>query len=149
MKQSAGQRKRASASKRHGLDRAHRYYKQGAWADAYHAFFRADKATTLAAEDLESLAMASYLVGRDENYLKTLERAYNAHRDTRQPLRAARCAFGNGFRLLMRSETGRATGWFARAQRLLERDARECAEQGYLLLPVVLSENFIRPGFAL
>ena len=137
MKQSAGQRKRASASKRHGLDRAHRYYKQGAWADAYHAFFRADKATTLAAEDLESLAMASYLVGRDENYLKTLERAYNAHRDTRQPLRAARCAFWIGFRLLMRSETGRATGWFARAQRLLERDARECAEQGYLLLPVV------------
>jgi tetratricopeptide (TPR) repeat protein len=137
MKQSAGQPKRASASKRHGLDRAHRYYKQGAWVDAYHAFLRADKATTLAAEDLELLAMASYLVGRDENYLKTLERAYNAHRDTRQPLRAARCAFWLGFRLLMRSETGRATGWFARAQRLLEPDARECAEQGYLLLPVV------------
>ena len=137
MKQSAGQPKRASASKRHGLDRAHRYYKQGAWADAYHAFLRADKATTLAADDLELLAMASYLVGRDENYLKTLERAYNAHRDTRQPLRAARCAFWLGFRLLMRSETGRATGWFGRAQRLLKHDARECAEQGYLLLPVV------------
>jgi DNA-binding CsgD family transcriptional regulator len=37
----------------------------------------------------------------------------------------------------MRGEMGRANGWFARAQRLLESDAAECAEQGYLLLPVV------------
>jgi hypothetical protein len=42
-----------------------------------------------------------------------------------------------GFRLLMRRETGRATGWLGRAYRLLERAARECAERGYLLLPVV------------
>ena len=51
--------------------------------------------------------------------------------------RAVRCAFWLGFRLLMRGEMGRASGWFARAQRLLERDARECAERGYLLLPTV------------
>jgi DNA-binding CsgD family transcriptional regulator len=37
----------------------------------------------------------------------------------------------------MRGETGRATGWFAHAHRLLEHDARECAERGYLLLPIV------------
>jgi predicted ATPase len=91
----------------------------------------------LAAEDLELLAMAAYLVGRDEDYLKTLERAYNVHRNTRQRLRAARCAFWLGFRLLMRGEMGRATAWFSRAQRLLERDARESAERGYLLTPVV------------
>jgi DNA-binding CsgD family transcriptional regulator len=77
------------------------------------------------------------VVGRDEDYLKALERAYNAHRDARRRLRAVRCAAWLGFRLLMRGEMGRATGWFSRAQRLLERDARECAERGYLLLPVV------------
>ena len=32
---------------------------------------------------------------------------------------------------------GRATGWLARAQRLLEHEERECVERGYLLLPVV------------
>jgi hypothetical protein len=32
---------------------------------------------------------------------------------------------------------GRANGWFARAQRLLEGDGRECAERGYILLPSV------------
>ena len=52
-------------------------------------------------------------------------------------LRAVRCAFWLGFRLLMRGEIGRANGWFARAQRLLERDTHECAERGYLLLPKV------------
>ena len=51
--------------------------------------------------------------------------------------RAVRCAFWLGLRFLFRGETGRATGWLARAQRLLEREEHECAERGYLLLPVV------------
>ena len=33
---------------------------------------------------------------------------------------------------------GRATGWLGRAQRLVEREGRDCVEQGYLLLPVML-----------
>jgi hypothetical protein len=91
----------------------------------------------LGAEDLELLALAAYLIGRDDDYLGTLERASSAHVNAGQCTRAARCAFWLGFRLLMRGEVGRATGWFSRAQRLLEGDARECAERGYLLLPVV------------
>jgi DNA-binding CsgD family transcriptional regulator/tetratricopeptide (TPR) repeat protein len=119
------------------LDRARRSYGQRAWADAFHAFSAADQESALKAEDLEALALAAYLVGRDEEYLKVLERAYNAHRDIGGRLRAVRCAFWLGFRLLMRGEMGRANGWFARAQRLLDRDGCECAERGYLLLPTV------------
>jgi ATP/maltotriose-dependent transcriptional regulator MalT len=33
---------------------------------------------------------------------------------------------------------GRASGWLGRAQRQVERDGRDCVEQGYLLLPVML-----------
>jgi DNA-binding CsgD family transcriptional regulator len=124
------------ASVRHELDRAHRCYRHGAWADAYQAFAAADELCPLAAGDLEGLALAAYLTGRDEEYLRTLERAYSAHRNARRDLRAIRCGFWLGFRLLMRGETGRATGWFARAQRLLGRATRECPERGYLLLPV-------------
>ena len=112
-------------------------YEQRAWMDAYSALALADRETSLGAEDLERLAMAAYLIGRDDEYLCTLERAHNAHRDAGQRARAVRCAFWLGFRLLMRGETGRATGWLARAQRLLERDPSECPEQGYLLLPAV------------
>ena len=93
------------------LDRARRSYGQRAWTDAYQAFLFADQEALLAAEDLELLAMAAYLVGRDDEYLRTLERAYKAHLDAGQCARAVRCAFWLGFRLLMRSEMGRATGW--------------------------------------
>jgi DNA-binding CsgD family transcriptional regulator len=119
------------------LDGARQSYRQRAWADAFQAFGRADRISPLEAEDLERLALAAYLAGRDEEYLSTLERAYHAHVNAAQRAHAARCAFWLGFRVLMRGETGRANGWFARARRLLERDARECAERGYLLLPTV------------
>jgi hypothetical protein len=119
------------------LERGRQHYRERAWAHAYRALSRADQETPLEAEDLELLAMAAYLVGRDEEYLKVLERAYNAHRASGEKLRAVRCAFWLGFRLLMRGEVGRATGWLSRADRLLSEESRECAERGYLLLPVV------------
>lgn len=137
MRQSSGRQKPASAGVRRELDLARERYRLRVWAGAYQAFLRADQEASLAAGDLERLAMAAYLIGRDTDYLNTLERAYNAHRATHANRRAVRCAFWLGFRLLMRGETGRATGWFARAQRLLAREPRECAERGYLLLPVV------------
>ncbi len=119
------------------LARARRSYRQRAWTGAFQAFSRADREAALEAADLESFAMAAYLVGRDREYIETLERAYNAHLNAGGFARAIRCAFWLGFRLLMRGETGRATGWFGRAERMLLREAHECAERGYLLLPVV------------
>ena len=35
---------------------------------------------------------------------------------------------------MLRGEIGSSNGWLARAQRLLERQERECVEQGYLLV---------------
>jgi DNA-binding CsgD family transcriptional regulator len=119
------------------LDRAREHYARRAWAQAHQAFLLAERETALTAEDIELLAMAAYLTGRDEDYLTALERSYHAYCDACQPLRAVRCAFWLGFRLLMRGEMGRASGWLARGQRLLDSDACECAERGYLMLPVV------------
>jgi DNA-binding CsgD family transcriptional regulator/TolA-binding protein len=126
------------------LECGREHYELRAWADAYNALSLADQETPLGAEDLERLALAAYLIGRDEDYLRTLERAFSAHVNAGESARAARCAFWLGFRLMMRGEMGRATGWFARAQRLLDRDARECAERGYLLTPVV--EQYLESG---
>ena len=39
---------------------------------------------------------------------------------------------------MTQGETGPATGWFGRAQRLVERDGSDCVERGYLALPAVL-----------
>jgi DNA-binding CsgD family transcriptional regulator len=119
------------------LERGREHYGQRAWADAYRSLSAADQATPLDGEDLELLAMAAYLIGRDDDYLRALERAHHAHLDAGERLRAIRSAFWLGLRLFFRGEMGPATGWIARAHRLLEHEEHECAERGYLLLPVV------------
>jgi hypothetical protein len=118
------------------LKRGRESYGRRAWGDAYESLSLADQATPLGVEDLESLAISAYLIGRDDEYLSALERAHHGHLDAGEEVRAARCAFWLGLHLFLRGEAGRATGWLARAQRLLERGQRDCVEQGYLLLPV-------------
>lgn len=119
------------------IERGRRSFERRAWATAYDELARADRELSLQADDLERLATATYFLGRDDEYLGTLERAHAAHLNAGGDARAVRCAFWLGFRLLMRGETGRANGWLARAERLLEQQASDCAERGYLLLPVV------------
>jgi hypothetical protein len=48
------------------------------------------------------------------------------------------CAYWIGHNLMLRGEMGPATGWFGRGQRLLEREERDCAARGYLLIPVLV-----------
>jgi len=56
--------------------------------------------------------------------------------DAEEPAAAARYAFWLGFHLVNRGETARGSGWFGRATRQLQRAGEDCAERGYLLLPV-------------
>jgi ATP/maltotriose-dependent transcriptional regulator MalT len=119
------------------LEQGRDFYRQCAWADAFASLSRVDQEMPLKAEDLELLAQSAYLVGRDDEYLRALERAHHAHLDAGEGLRAIDCAFWLGLRLAFRGEMGPATGWFARARRLLEHERHDCVEKGYLLLPVV------------
>jgi DNA-binding CsgD family transcriptional regulator len=120
------------------LTRGRESYRQRAWAAAYQSLSLADQATLLAVEDLELLATSAYLSGREDEFLRVLERAHQAHLHAGQSVRATRCAFWVGIRLFLRGETGRGTGWLARAQRLLAQ--RDCVEQGYLLLSVATQQ---------
>lgn len=118
------------------LERGRESYRRRAWGDAYRSLSLADQLTPLAVEDLERLAVSAYLIGRDDDYLKALDRAHHAYLDASENVRAARCAFWLGLTRLLRAETARATGWLGRAERLLEQSGPDCVEQGYLLLPV-------------
>ena len=89
-------------------------------------------------EDLERLALAAFLVGRDDEHAGVLERAHHAHLDAGAPLPAARCAFWIGLNRALRGEPATAGGWFARAGRLVDRDPVDCVERGYLLIPDLL-----------
>jgi ATP/maltotriose-dependent transcriptional regulator MalT len=112
------------------------YCRRRAWAQAYEALSLADRMTPLGVDDLELLAQAAYLAGRDADYLDALARAHHACLAASDGARAARSAFWLGFRLALRGEAGRANGWLARARRALDGSGRRSVEEGYLLLPV-------------
>jgi DNA-binding CsgD family transcriptional regulator len=122
------------------LERGRESYARRAWMDAYESLSRADQASPLGAEDLELLATSAYMLGRD-NDLSALQRAYHVYLDAGEALRAARCAFWVGMQLSILGEVGRGTGWLSRARRLVEREERECVEQGYLLLPLMFQQE--------
>ena len=122
------------------LERGREAYARRTWMDAYESLSRADQMSPLGAEDLELLATSAYMLGRD-NELSGLERAYHVYLDAGEALRAARCAFWVGMQLSTLGEIGRGTGWLGRARRLVEREGRECVEQGYLLLPLMFQQE--------
>jgi DNA-binding CsgD family transcriptional regulator len=123
------------------LERGRGFYAQRAWMDAYTSLSHADEAAPLGGEDLERLATSASMVGRMDDYLAFLERAHHAHLEAGEELAAARCAFWIGMNLAIRGEIGPAGGWFGRAQRLVEREERDCVEKGYLLVPVAFQHQ--------
>jgi DNA-binding CsgD family transcriptional regulator/tetratricopeptide (TPR) repeat protein len=120
------------------LERGRTSYAKHAWLDAYESLARADERRPLGAEDLELLARSAFMLGRDDEYVRGLERAHYAHLDAGDVPPAARCTWWIGLNLLLRGEAAPASGWFARGERLLERDKRDCVERGYLLLARML-----------
>lgn len=116
------------------LDQARESHRLQAWADACDAYLGIDKVAPLAVEDLEHLAEAAQLLGRGDEALQALQRAYQMRVDAGQAGAAMRCAYWLHEVLKMKGEFAHAAGWVARAARLVER-APDCAEQAYLLIP--------------
>ena len=123
------------------LESGRESYSSSAWATAYESFSRAEQLAPLAAEDLELLATSVYMLGREDEWMRILERAFRGYSDAGETRRAVRCAFWIGIQLALRGEMGPATGWLGRAQRLLDREQGECVEQGYMLMPVVFQHE--------
>ncbi|MEJ3744534.1 response regulator transcription factor [Actinomycetes bacterium KLBMP 9797] len=110
-------------------------YQRRDWGRAYEQL--AVAAST--ADDLERLANTAYLTGHDEASDDAWLRAHQEWLRLGDGPRAARCAFWLAFGLLLRGEEVRAGGWLARARRLLDDREADCAERGYLLIPVALA----------
>jgi DNA-binding NarL/FixJ family response regulator len=123
------------------LTRGREAFAERAWQAAHAHLARAAERAPLEGGDLELLATSTFMLGHEEEWTSDLERAHQAHLDAGEPLRAARCATWIGLGLAVRGELGPATGWWSRAQRLIEREARPCVEQGYLLLPVTIQQE--------
>ena len=88
----------------------------------------------LGLDDLERLATAAHLIGSSD----TADRWARAHQACLQAgelSRAARCAFWLAYGLTVAGEVARGSGWFGRADELVDQIGADCAERGYLLVP--------------
>ena len=123
------------------LERGREAYLARAWRDAYEFLSSADDATPLRADDLELLATSAYMLGRDDDYLRVLERAHHTYLDGGATFRAIRCAFWIGMNFALRGELGQASGWLGRAQRMLDGEEQDAVERGYLLMPLMFQHE--------
>jgi len=114
-------------------DRGRTSFRQHEWGDAYAQLSAAADAVSLEPADLELLAVAAFLTGRERESERQWERAHRECLRLRIPTRAARCAFWLAFALLNKGTTARASGWINRLRRLIEGTRFDCAEHGYLL----------------
>lgn len=123
------------------IDQGREAFGRQAWAEAYELFANASERGLLDPEDLERLAIAAYLVGRDDESARAWERAHLACLRLDDPGRAAQCGFWLGLALLLRGETARASGWLGRVGGLVEGGELDCAARGYLLVPAALAAH--------
>ncbi|MFI5371482.1 MAG: DNA-binding response regulator, partial [Candidatus Eisenbacteria bacterium] len=100
------------------------------WAGAFVELEAADREAALDPDDLERLAMAAQLAGREGDSSDILTRAHQGHLGRTDVRRAARCAIWLVFQLQGRGDRAQAGGWLARARRLLENCDEDCVERG-------------------
>ena len=120
------------------LDRGRQAYARNAWRTAADELAIADLEHPLGLDDQERLAAATYLCGREADSATMWARAHHTGLAQGQTERAARSAFWLAFQHLLQGEMAPAGGWLARAERVLDEHSAECAERGYLLVPVAL-----------
>ncbi len=128
----------AMAEGEHALGRGRAAFGRQAWGDAYAQLSAADREVPLELDDLERLAMAAYLVGRDDDSIDIWARAHHECVRLGDPVGAARCALRLGTELLLMGEMAQGGGWLARAGRIIEEGDLDCVERGWLLVPAAI-----------
>ncbi len=139
------------------LKRGREAFRTQVWGEAFACLSNADLEGALEAEDLERLAITTYMVGKDDASADAWTRAHHYYQRHQNPPGAARCAFWHACGLFFKGDMAPAMGWVARGQRVLETADEDCPEQGWLLflsaLPIMYQgdpetahSSFVRAG---
>jgi DNA-binding NarL/FixJ family response regulator len=123
-------------------ERARRAFDRHVWGDAFAGFSALDRERALDGEDLERLAVAAYMLGRDEACEEAWLAAHRAWLRRGEVERAAGCAFWQALGLFFRGDLAPAMGWVARGGRLLEQSPRDSVEQAWLAMLTALPRLF-------
>ena len=112
------------------LGQARGLHAQSRWLEAYEHFSAADHAEQLDAEDLERYAEAAQILGRGDEAIRILRRAFNRRIDAGELDRAITSAFWLWQALIINAEFARASGWTAQVRRTMPD-----VDNGWLLVP--------------
>jgi DNA-binding CsgD family transcriptional regulator len=124
-----------SPPERTAVEVGRRAYRKREWTRARDALAEAAADAPLSGDDLWRLAVASYLVGDEEGFVATLERAHRLAKEAGDEAGAFRSAFWLGMHFGDRGMGGQAGGWFGRAGRIVEGREEMEVERGYLRVP--------------
>ncbi len=113
------------------LHRARKAYERREWVAAYQALSDLD-GTELKAEDFLALATTGYLLGRRNDCVHALQRAYQAALASGDRPAGVRAAYLMTITLWQAGELAVGNGWHARAGRLLDEIEDDVAERGFL-----------------
>jgi len=119
------------------LAQAREAYERRDWMAAYSALSAADP-SVLGGEDFERLALTADLLGRHNDCVQALQRAFGVHHDAGDVLAAARSAGQLAMTLVLAGEASVAGGWVGRGERLLATIPDDVVERGYLACPRLL-----------
>ena len=114
------------------LSRAREAYERREWVSAYRTLSSLD-GSDITAADFAALATVAYLLGKRNDCVQALQRAYQSNLDQGDVLAAVRSALWLSAVLFEGGEWAIGGGWMARAQRLLDQVERDVVERGYLL----------------
>src|SRR5687768_5910302 len=92
------------------VERGRAAFARRAWGEACDQLSVADREAALGVEDLEMLAVATYLVGREGDSADAWERAHQAWLQAGGAPPAARCAFWLAFGFLNRGDLAQGGG---------------------------------------
>jgi DNA-binding CsgD family transcriptional regulator len=106
------------------------------WAEA-HRLLSCIPGDQRTAADLDRLAVAAYLLGRDDEAARAWEAAHKRHLQEGDRAEAARCAFWVAFSSMMQGRMAHAGGWLGRCEAAIGDDL-DCSASGYLLVPALL-----------
>ena len=122
------------------LGQARELHTQSRWAEAYRHFSAAG-AEDLDAEDLERYAEAAQILGRGDEAIQILRRAFDTRVDAGEVDRAITAAFWLWQALIINAEFARASGWAAQVRRTLPDQDNGwllVTEAYFLLLPTTI-----------
>jgi DNA-binding CsgD family transcriptional regulator len=101
------------------------------WGLAHRLLSEQAASVPLSVDELDTLGVAAYLIGREAEAFTHWTGAHAACLDTGDIQRAARIGIQLSQALGFKGDIGRASGWVARVRQLLDQTA-ECVEHGYL-----------------